>query len=55
MAAATRAAKQMVLDVWKERLLGECVRHLIQELKESKQVVGKMKEAHEHEILELAG
>jgi hypothetical protein len=55
VAAVTLAAKQMVLDVGKERLLEEFVKDLIQELKESKRVVGKMKQAHEHEILELTG
>ena len=55
VAAVTRAAKQMALDVRKERLLEEFVKDLIQELEESKRVVGKMKEAHEHEILELTG
>jgi hypothetical protein len=55
VAAVTPAAKQMVLDVQKERLLDEFVKDLIQELEESQRVVGKMKEAHEHEILELTG
>jgi hypothetical protein len=55
VAAVTRAAKQMVLDVRKERLLEEFVKDLIQELEESKRVVGEMKEVHEHEILALTG
>jgi len=55
VAAATRAAKQMVLAVRKERILEEVVKDLIQELEEIKRVVGKMNEAHEHEILELTG
>ena len=50
VAAVTRAAKQMVLDVRNERLL-----EVIRELEVSKRVFGKMKEVHEHEILELAG
>ena len=37
-----------------ERLLEEFVKVCIQELEESKRVVGKMKEAHE-QILELTG
>ncbi|KIK04981.1 hypothetical protein K443DRAFT_378613 [Laccaria amethystina LaAM-08-1] len=53
VAAVTLAAKQMVLDGRKERLLEEFVKDLMQELNESKLVVGKMKGAHEHEILEL--
>lgn len=55
VAAVTRAAKQMVLDVRKERLLEELVKDLIRELEESKRVVGEMKEAHELEILEVTG
>jgi hypothetical protein len=55
VAVVTRAAKQMVLDVRKEKLLEEFVMDLIQELGEGKWVVGKMEEAHEHEILELTG
>ncbi|KIK04957.1 hypothetical protein K443DRAFT_4150 [Laccaria amethystina LaAM-08-1] len=55
VAAVTLEAKQMVLDGRKERLLEEFVKDLMQELEASKWVVGKMKEAHEHEILELTG
>ena len=50
-----RAAKQMASNVRKQRLLEEFGKDLIQELEESKRVVGRMKEAHEHEILALTG
>ena len=43
LAAVARAAKQMVLEVRRERLL-----EVIRELEESRRVVGRMKEAHEH-------
>ena len=44
VAAVTRAAKQMALDVRKESLLEEFVKDLIQELEESKRVVGELRE-----------
>ena len=52
VAAVIWAAKQMVLDVWKERLLEEFVKVLPFKSWRSKRVVGKM---HEHEILKLTG
>ena len=55
VAADTWAAMQMVTNVRKEKILEAFVKNLVQELEESKRVVGKMKEAHENEILELTG
>jgi hypothetical protein len=53
--AITRAAKQMVLDVQKERLVEEFVKDLIEEVEESKRNMESMREAHEREIEEMNG
>lgn len=53
VAAVTRAAKQMVLDVRKERLIDEFVKDLIQEVSEGKETVSSLRAAHEREILEI--
>jgi len=55
VAAVTRAAKQMVQDVRKERLTEEFVKDLIAELEECKQSIVKLRAEHEQEIQELAG
>lgn len=55
VAAVTRAAKQMVQDVRKERLTEEFVKDLIAELEECKQSIVKLRAEHEREIQELAG
>jgi len=55
VAAVTRAAKQMVQDVRKERLTEEFVKDLITELEECKQSIIKLRAEHEREIQELAG
>ncbi|KIM34771.1 hypothetical protein M413DRAFT_450077 [Hebeloma cylindrosporum] len=55
VAAVTRAAKQMVQDVRKERLTEEFVKDLIAELEECKDSIGKLRAEHEREIQELAG
>ena len=53
MAAVTRAAKQMVLDVRKERLIEEFVKELIADLEESRRTIKSLHEAHEREIEEM--
>lgn len=55
VAAVTRAAKQMVQDVRKERLTEEFVKDLIAELEECKQSIVNLRAEHEREIQELAG
>jgi hypothetical protein len=55
VAAVTRAAKQMVQDVRKERLTEEFVKDLIAELEECKQSIVTLRAEHEREIQELAG
>lgn len=54
VAAVTRAAKQMVLDVRKERLTEEFVKDLIAEVEECKQAVVTLRSEHEREIQEIA-
>ncbi|KAF8966135.1 hypothetical protein BDZ97DRAFT_1639798, partial [Flammula alnicola] len=51
--AVTRAAKQMVLDVRKERLTEEFVKDLIVEAEECKQAVISLRSEHEREVQEL--
>lgn len=53
VAAITRAAKQMAVDVRKEAMIEEFVMELMQELQESKQAVVEMREEHEKEIREI--
>jgi hypothetical protein len=53
--AITRAAKQMVLDVQKERLVEEFVKDLIGEVEESKRDMKSLREAHEKEIEGMNG
>jgi len=52
--AVTRAAKQMVQDVRKERLTEEFVKELITEVEECRQAVVTLRAEHEKEIQELA-
>jgi len=53
VAAVTRAAKQMVQDVRKERLTEEFVKELIIEAQECRQAVATLRAEHEKEIQEL--
>ena len=53
--AVTRAAKQMVHDVRKERMIEEYVKELLEELGDCKRTIAEMKERHETEIQEMAG
>jgi hypothetical protein len=53
--AITRAAKQMVLDVQKERLVEEFVKDLIEEVEENKRDMKGLREAHEREIEAMNG
>jgi len=53
--AITRAAKQMVLDVQKERLVEEFAKDLIDETEERKREVESLRELHEKEIKEMNG
>jgi hypothetical protein len=55
VAAVTRAAKQMVLDVRKERLIEEFVKELMVDLEESRETIKSLRAAHEREIEEMAG
>ena len=55
VAAVTRAAKKMVLDVRKERLIEEFVKGLMADLTESRQTIKSLRAAHEREIEEMAG
>ncbi|KAF8151776.1 hypothetical protein B0H34DRAFT_728961 [Crassisporium funariophilum] len=55
VAAVTRAAKQMVLDVRKERLIEEYVKDLIAEVDECRDAVKSLRAEHEREIQEMAG
>ena len=55
VAAVTRAATQMVLDVRKERLIEEFVKELMVDLEESRQAIKSLRAAHEQEIEEMAG
>lgn len=55
VAAVTRAAKQMVLDVRKERLIEEFVKELMADLEESRQTIKSLCAAHEREIEEMVG
>jgi hypothetical protein len=54
VAAVTRAAKQMVQDVRKERLTEEFVKDLLVELDEHKRAVAVLKVEHEKEMAEMA-
>ncbi|KAF9560576.1 hypothetical protein CPC08DRAFT_707971 [Agrocybe pediades] len=54
-AAVTRAAKHMVQDVSKERLVEEFVKDLISEVNECRKTIVELRAAHEQEIRELAG
>ncbi|KDR72904.1 hypothetical protein GALMADRAFT_26534, partial [Galerina marginata CBS 339.88] len=53
VAAVTRAAKQMVQDVRKERLTEEFVRDLVAELGECRQEIATLRTEHERELREL--
>ncbi|KAF8804041.1 hypothetical protein BYT27DRAFT_7194755 [Phlegmacium glaucopus] len=53
--AVTRAAKQMVLDVRKERLVEEFVKELMADLEESRRAIKSLRLEHEREIEEMAG
>lgn len=55
VAAVTRAAKQMVQDVRKERLTEEFVKDLLVEVDEHKRAIVLLKSEHEKEMAELAG
>ncbi|KAF9467558.1 hypothetical protein BDZ94DRAFT_1248411 [Collybia nuda] len=55
VSAITRAAKQMVLDVQKERMIDEFVKDLIEEVGASKEEVKKLKAEHEREVAEING
>ena len=55
VAAVTRAAKQMVLDVGKERLIEEFVKELLVDLEKSRETIKSLRAAHEREIEEMAG
>ena len=55
VAAVTRAAKQMVLDVRKERLIEEFVKELMVDLEECRETIKSLRAAHEREIEEMAG
>ena len=55
VAAVTRAAKQMALDVRKERLVEEFVKELMVDLEKSRETIKSLRAAHEREIEEMAG
>ena len=55
VAAVVRAAKRMVLDVRKERLIEEFVKELMADLEKSRQTIKSLCAAHEREIDEMAG
>jgi hypothetical protein len=55
VAAVTRAAKQMVLDTRKERLIEEFVKELMVDLEDSRETIRSLHAAHEREIEEMAG
>ena len=55
VAAVTRAAKQMVLDIRKERMIEEFVKELMADLDESRQTIKSLHAAHEREIEEMVG
>jgi hypothetical protein len=54
VAAVTRAAKQMVQDVRKERLTEEFVKDLLVEMDEHKRAIVMLKSEHEKEMAEMA-
>jgi len=54
VAAVTRAAKQMVQDVRRERLTEEFVKDLLVEMDGHKRAVGMLKSEHEKEMAEVA-
>jgi molecular chaperone GrpE (heat shock protein) len=54
VAAVTRAAKQMVQDVRKERLTEEFVKDLLIEMDEHKRAIAVLKSEHEEEMAEMA-
>ncbi|KAF8221342.1 hypothetical protein L208DRAFT_1112119, partial [Tricholoma matsutake] len=53
--AITRAAKRMVVDVQKERLVEEFVKELIEEVEEEKREMKVLREVHEMEMREMNG
>ncbi|KAG6896903.1 hypothetical protein C0992_005375 [Termitomyces sp. T32_za158] len=55
MAVVTRAAKRMVQDVQKERMVEEFVKDLVDEVGMAKAEIGSMKEKHEREVEEIQG
>jgi hypothetical protein len=55
IAAITRAAKQMVLDVQKERMIDEFVKDLIEEVGASKEEVKNQRDEHERQVAEING
>ncbi|KAH0580568.1 hypothetical protein H2248_002064 [Termitomyces sp. 'cryptogamus'] len=55
VAAVTRAAKRMVQDVQKERMVEEFVKDLIEEVGTTKAEMGSMKEKHEREVEDIQG
>jgi len=56
VAAVTRTAKQMVLDVRKERLIEDFVKELMVDLKESREtIISLRRAAHEQDTQEMAG
>ena len=55
VAAVTHAAKQMVLDTRKERLIEEFVKELMVDLEDSRKTIKSLRAAHEREIEEMAG
>ncbi|KAG6889469.1 hypothetical protein C0995_000996 [Termitomyces sp. Mi166 len=54
-AAVTRAAKRMVQDVQKERMVEEFVKDLIEEVETTKAEIGSTKKKHEREVEEIQG
>ncbi|RDB21851.1 hypothetical protein Hypma_010869 [Hypsizygus marmoreus] len=55
VAAITRAAKRMVLDVQKERMVEEFVKDMIGEVEEGKRELERLREEHEREVREIEG
>ena len=55
VAAVTRAAKKMVLDVQRERLVEEFVKDLIEEAAKSKREAEELKSEHEEEVRDIHG
>ncbi|KAG6885328.1 hypothetical protein C0993_003176 [Termitomyces sp. T159_Od127] len=55
MAVVTRAAKRMVQDVQKERMVEEFVKDLVDEVGTAKAEIWIMKEKHEREVEEIQG